>query len=98
MKYVIGDSDVYGFSHYLYGEAYMGSYRGKRFRLGREPLKNVFFSPREEWGKDASLRASVWPEPWCWEKKDPADLREKDFEFSEEGLKEAVEWLNSEIK
>ena len=98
MKYVIGDSDVYGFSHYLYGEAYMGSYRGKRFRLGREPLKNVFFSPREEWGQDASLRASVWPEPWCWEKKDPADLREKDFEFSEEGLKEAVEWLNSEIK
>ena len=101
MKYLIGDSDVYGFSHYLYGEAYLGSFRGKRFRLGREPLKNVFYKPKDQWAKDgeneAYLLASLCDEPWCWEKKDPATLKEMKFEFSEEGLSLAVNWLNDEL-
>ncbi len=91
---------MYGFNHYLYGEAYYGSYDGMRFRLGREPLKNVFFSPKEEWAKDgendAFFLASVWPEPWSYEKRDPESTREERFPFSEEGLDKAVEWITAQ--
>ena len=94
---IAGDSDLYGFNYYLYGEAYLGSYRGKRFRLAREPLKNVFFFPKEEWGKDAVFLASIWPEPWSFEKKDPLSLSEERFPFTEEGFKEAVLWIRRGI-
>ena len=97
MQRLIGKSYMYGFSHYLYGEAYYGSYEGIRFRLGREPLKNVFFSPESEWAKDgeneAFFLATVWPEPWCYEKRDPDKTVEERFPFSEEGLDQAIEWI-----
>ncbi len=97
MQRHIGKSYMYGFSHYLYGEAYFGSYEGIRFRLGREPLKNVFFSPKEEWAKDgdneAFFLATVWPEPWCYEKRDAESTLEERFPFSEEGLDQAIEWI-----
>ena len=33
-------SDFYSFEHYEYGEPYLGSCKGVRFRLAMEPLKN----------------------------------------------------------
>lgn len=97
MGRMIGNSDMYGFNHYLYGEAYYGSFQGMRFRLGRDPLKNVFFSPKSEWAKDgdndASFLATVWPEPWSYEKRDPENAEEQRFPFSEEGLDMAIDWI-----
>ena len=96
---IAGDSDLYGFTYYLYGRAYLGSYRGMRFRLGREPLKNVFFSPKEEWGKEpegeACFLASTWDEPYSYDKQTPETLTEERFPFNEEGLKAAVAWIYS---
>ncbi len=95
----VGESDMYGYTHYLYGEAYMGSYQGMRFRLEREPLKNVFYSPESEWARDgeneAHFLASVWPEPMSYEKTDKDKIEEKRFPFTEEGLSLAVKWLNN---
>ena len=86
-----GSSDMYSFGHYLYGEAYLGSYKGLRFRLARDPLENVIFSDNKY---DAEFLASIWDEPWSWEHKDIETLREERFPFTEEGFKSAVEWLN----
>ncbi|MBQ9550050.1 MAG: hypothetical protein IJU87_04480 [Lachnospiraceae bacterium] len=97
MQRYIGQSDVYSFNHYLYGEPYLGSFEGMRFRLGREPMKNVFFLPKEEQAKDgeneAYFLATVWPEPWCYEKRDPEAAKEERFPFSEEGFDQAVDWI-----
>ena len=43
--------DFFAFTHYEYGEAYFGSYKGMRYRLAREPLENVFFVKKglREW-------------------------------------------------
>ncbi len=94
---MVGNSDLYGFTYYLYGKAYFGSFNGMRFRLSRDPLKNVFYSPKEEWGRDgeneAFFLASVWPEPWSYEKTPETDISSERFPFTEEGLKEAVLWI-----
>ena len=94
----VGGSDIYGYTHYLYGEAYLGSYKGMRFRLAREPLKKVFYSPKSEWAKDgendAYFLASVWPEPFSFEKTEKEKIKEERFPFTEEGLLLAVKWLN----
>ncbi len=95
---IVGDSDLYGFNYYLYGEAYLGSYRGHRFRLAREPLKNVVFSSKEEQSKDASFLADIWPEPWSYEKRDPEETEEERFPFTEEGFKEAVLWIRRGVE
>ena len=85
----------FNFNHYLYGEAFYGSYEGMRYRLAREPLENVFFVPADKRGP-ATLRATVWPEPYAYGHTDKALMKSEDFEFSEEGLEAAVKWFNEQ--
>ena len=68
--------------HYEYGEAFFGSYKGMRYRLAREPLENVKFTPPDKRGP-ATLLATVWPEP---------------YSYSQEGLEKAVEWFNKQYE
>ena len=49
--------ELWGLSHYYYGEAYFGSYKGMRYRVAREPLKNVSFASEEE-KADARIKAN----------------------------------------
>ncbi len=94
---MIKDNDLYGIKHYLYGEAYYGSDSGMRFRLAREPLKNVVFASEEKrLEDDPKLRAEVWFGKLSYEKTPEEEITSKDFEFSEEGYKEAVNWLNDQ--
>ena len=90
-------SELYSYTHYLYGEAFLGSHQGMRFRLSREPLENVTFRKKEEWAKDASFLLYIWPEPFSFEKTADDDKQSFTFPFTEEGLKEAVECLNREF-
>ena len=85
----------FNFNHYLYGEAFYGSYEGMRYRLAREPLENVFFVPVDKRGP-ATLRATIWPEPYAYGHTDTALMKSEDFEFSEEGLEAAVKWFNEQ--
>lgn len=61
-------------------EPFSGSHSGMRYYLA---------------ASGDSLAAYVYPEPWCFEAT-PDDQKEKrEFPFSQEGLDEAVGWLNS---
>ena len=88
-------SSFFNLSHYEYGEAYFGSHKGMRYRLAREPLENVKFTPVDQRGP-ATLMATVWPEPYAYCKSDPSLMRSENFEVSQEGLEEAVKWINDQ--
>lgn len=82
-------------SHYEYGEAYFGSYKGMRYRLAREPLENVKFTPLDKRGP-ATLMATVWPEPNSYSHTDDSLKTTENFEVSQEGLEKAVQWINDQ--
>lgn len=83
--------DIHHFNYFLYGEAFYGSHKGLRYRLGTEPLDNIFFKKPEE-REGYILKAYAWKEPDNFN-----TAREKenaDFPLSEEGICEAIAWLN----
>ena len=82
----IDPKELYSISFYEYGEAYYGSCGGTRYRLAREPLKNVHYTPVDQ-RDPAVLLATVWPEPYAYGAADP----------EAEGLAAAAEWLNGRI-
>lgn len=90
----IGTKDLFSLTHYEYGEAYFGSERGMRFRVAREPLANVHFTPADKRGP-ATLRVTVWPEPDSYQSAPDDRKTVKDFPFTEEGLQQAAAYLNA---
>lgn len=84
-------SDIHHFTYFLYGEAYYGSYKGMRYRIGAEPLDHLFYKPQDV--RDAhQIRAYAWKEPNNF--NTAPDKEFADFPFSEEGVVAAVDWLN----
>ena len=90
-------SQFFNLSHYEYGEAYFGSHKGMRYRLAREPLEMVKFTPVEK-RSPATLMASVWPEPYCYADTEKALITNEHFEVSQEGLDAAVAWINEQYE
>lgn len=66
-------------------EALSASYKGMRIRISME--KN---------GESTALRCVVWPEPFCFAKTEEDKKESADFEFNEDGLDDAVRWLNQQ--
>ena len=60
-----------------------------------EPLENVKFTPVDQRGP-ATLMATVWPEPNAYGKTDPSLMTSEHFDVSQEGLEEAVQWINDQ--
>ncbi len=58
---------------------YTGSCRGKRYRLEQS---------------ESELLATFWEGPFCYDKTDPAIMKRQGFPFSEEGIEEAILWMN----
>lgn len=75
---------------FLKKEAFTGSYQGMRYRMKKEEI------PTEEGSEETTLRLSVhiWPQPFCFDKTDDTQKTQKYFDFSPEGIQEAVNWLN----
>lgn len=92
---MIRRGDLFPFVHYEYGEAYYGSCGGMRYRIAREPLENVHFTPPDRRG-EASLRAVVWPGPYGYSATEEEKKTVRDFPFSEEGMIAAAAWLNDQ--
>lgn len=65
-------------------EDYTGSMDGMRYRLVK--------AENEE--GEAKLRVASWPEPFCFDKTPEEKKTVRDFAFSEEGKKDAADWLN----
>lgn len=68
---------------YLKKTTFAGSYRGMRFLLKMEKGEE----------KNA-LTATCWAEPYSFDATKAEDKTSEAFEFSEEGIQKAVDWLN----
>jgi hypothetical protein len=89
--------DFFNLTHYEYGEAYFGSCKGMRYRLAREPLENVHFTPPEK-REPATLMATVWPEPYAYGMTEDSLKTSEHFEISQEGLEAAVAWIRQQYE
>lgn len=58
------------------------SYEGMRYQVERTEKEEETF-----------LMATVWPEPFCYEKTPEENKQTKCFPYSEEGLDEVYQWL-----
>lgn len=41
------------------------------------------------------LAAYIYPEPWCFEATPEEEKEKKEFAFTQEGLEEAIAWINA---
>ena len=73
------------FNYYNYGVPYYGSYHGMRFMIAKNGEKPDFL-----------LLVVTWPEPLCFDATKEEDKVREEFSFSEEGYKQAIEWLNKQ--
>lgn len=65
-----------------YGGEMSGDHFGMRYMLKRIGEKPDFF-----------IEATVWPEPLCFDKTPDESKIIKQFEFTDEGRSQAIEWL-----
>lgn len=68
---------------YIKKERFTGSYCGMRY---------LYEKVEKEEGK--VICARHWPEPFCFEKTDEEKIISNEFEFSQEGLDAAIDWLD----
>lgn len=92
---IIDRAEFWKLSHYYYGEAFFGSFRGMRYRIAREPLENVSFAPPEV-KNGGEIKVSIWPEPLAYAKTPQEGITDKLFPFTDEGLEEVGAWLNEQ--
>lgn len=67
-----------GYTFLKANKVFSGSHEGMRFCM--------------EAAEDA-LTARVWPNPWCIEKTDAAQIESAQFAMTEEGMAEAEQWV-----
>lgn len=60
-------------------ERYAGSHGGMRYMLQME---------------DSRMKATVYPEPYCWEATPEEQKQSEIFAYTQEGVGEMVAWLN----
>lgn len=64
-------------------EDYAGSYQGLRYMLHQETVE-----------EEKKLQVYIWPEPFGFEAT-PAEVKQSAlFDFSEEGMQQAIDWMN----
>lgn len=88
-------ADILNFNVYK-KEAHTGSDRGMRYRLGCEEIveKIQTESGEEQEEKKKVLAVYIWPEPFAFDQTKDEQKERKEFPFSREGQKQALEWLN----
>ncbi len=91
---MIEEKDVLNISFYEYKVAFTGSYKGMRYRIARDPFEHVRYLPPEK-KECAKLKLSVWKEPYSYDNTDKEEIEDSFFEYSGEGLKRIVEYLNT---
>lgn len=93
----IQNKDSYGITYYEHGQPYLGSHRGMRFRLARNPMEDVALKPQDQKGA-AVFEAVVWPEPFCYEVTPDEKKVTAAFPFSMEGKEQMIAWLNEQYE
>ena len=96
---MIERKDVLSFSFYKL-EAFTGSDGNMRYRIEKaeEIVPSADGQEIEEGQeeKETYLRTTIWPGPYCYTATDPSLYIVHRSNFSEEGICEAVDWMNSE--
>ena len=87
MIYVINRPELLALEFYK-SRPFKGSDKGIRYMIQKDVVE---IEPEGE--KDV-LTAFIWPEPFCFEVTPDEQKGSKQFDFSEEGLCEAIAWLN----
>nr|WP_307998633.1 GNAT family acetyltransferase [uncultured Merdimonas sp.] len=64
-------------------EPFSGSYQGMRYYL---------------YTKEDTLSVFLYPEPWSFERTPEEDKEQKDFPFTQEGMDDAIDWINQSYK
>lgn len=64
-------------------EDYAGSYKGLRYMLHQETVD-----------EEKKLQVYIWPEPYGFDATSQEQKEVRLFEFSEQGLMQAIEWMN----
>ncbi len=64
-------------------EDFTGSYKGMRFMLHKEVAE-----------EEKKLKVYVWSEPFCFDATPDDQKLSELFAFSEEGLAQAIDWMN----
>ena len=93
----IENKDSYGITYYEHAQPYLGSHRGMRFRIARNPMEDVALVPKEKKG-EALFEAIIWPEPYCFEMTPEEQKSIATFPFDEEGKIAMIDWLNEQYE
>lgn len=67
---------------FLKKSPYTGSFQGIRYRIQKEEID-----------EQLHLKAFVWPEPFAFDKTPEEKIVSEIFDFSDDGLKSILEWL-----
>lgn len=81
---------------------FKGSDKGIRYMIQKDTVEIPSEAEEQEWDSAEEskpetktvLTAYIWPEPFCFEVTPDEKKGSKQFEFSEEGLCDAISWLN----
>lgn len=93
----IEDKASYGITWYEHAQPYLGSHRGMRFRIARNPMEDVALTPPDKKG-DAVFQVTIWPEPFCYEMTPEDQKTTETFPFDMEGKKKMTDWLNEQYE
>ena len=93
----IKNEDSFGVRYYEYAQPFYGSFNGMRYRIERNPMDFVALKPADKKG-EAVFKATIWPEPFCFEKTGDDIKLVKEFPFTGEGKEEMTKWLNDMYK
>ena len=85
--------NVLSFNYYTYKQPFTGSDKGKRYRIVRFE-KEIQGEEGTEPSKEPVFQAALWKDYLSYEKTSKEEMLVKEFEFSTEGLKEVVDWIN----
>lgn len=96
-KQGITEEKTFQLTYYDYGQPYYGTYLGMRYRIARDPLKNVYGKSKEE-KEEGRLVVKIWPEPYGYEFVKEEDVISANFPYTKEGKTEAIAWLNEQYQ
>lgn len=68
-------------------EDFTGSHKGMRFMLHQETVE-----------EEKKLKVYLWSEPFGFEATPDEQKIDRLFEFSEEGLRQAIDWMNEQYE
>lgn len=85
---MVTNEDVFNMAFYKKKKPFTGSVEGIRYRILLE------IEETEDGSKKEHFSVWVWKDLFCFEVTPQEEMQKKEFEFSEAGKQQAVDWIN----